>query len=73
MSDQHEHDNETPLTKVTFIIDGTVVESMQVDDRLAAIFLSEPTIVETTGLHLMSGDLYSAETGKFTRPAQELN
>lgn len=71
---------ENNLTKVSFIIDGVVADSMNTDDRWAAIFLSEPIMIETTGINLIPGDLYNAETGKFTRPeqaiivpAQELN
>jgi len=67
-------------SSIALIIDGQVVQTMRVDDRMAAILLSEPKIIETEGLNLMPGDLYNEETGKFTRPerveiipAQELN
>ena len=65
--------NELPPTSISFIIDGQIVETMRVHDKLAAILLSEPKIVDTTNLFLQPGDLYNEETGKFTRPAQELN
>ena len=61
---------ENNLIKVTFIIDNTVVDNMNTDDRWAAILLSNPTVVETTGLQLTAGDIYNPETGKFTRPEQ---
>lgn len=64
------HNQEVPPTKITFVIDGKVVENMQVDNRLAAILLSEPKVIETTGIGLMPGDLYNEETNKFTRPEQ---
>lgn len=31
---------------LAFVLDGEVVEILQTDDRLASIFLSQPTIVE---------------------------
>ena len=31
---------------LAFVLDGEVAEILQTDDRLAAIFLSQPTIVE---------------------------
>ena len=65
--------NELPPTSISFIIDGQVVETMRVHDKLAAILLSNPIIIETTNINLAPGDLYDEETGKFTRPAQELN
>jgi len=58
------------LTKISFIIDGVVADNMNTDDRWAAIFLSEPIMIETTDLPILPGDLYNAETGKFTRPEQ---
>ena len=35
---------------LAFVIDGEVVQVMGTDERLAAIFLSEPTIVDVTGV-----------------------
>lgn len=37
-----------PPVKLAFIIDGVVADVLHTDDRLAAIFLSEPTIVDVT-------------------------
>lgn len=34
--------------KVAFVIDGEVVDILHTDERLAAIFLSNPTIVDAT-------------------------
>ena len=37
-----------PPVKIAFIIDGIVVDVLHTDDRLGAIFLSEPTIVDVS-------------------------
>lgn len=43
--------DETVLTKnLVMVIDGQVVENLNCDERLAAILLSQPTIVDITGL-----------------------
>jgi hypothetical protein len=39
---------ELPPVKIAFIIDGVVADVLHTDDRLAAIFLSEPTIVDVS-------------------------
>lgn len=39
---------ELPPVKIAFVIDGTVVDVLHTDDRLAAIFLSDPTIVDAS-------------------------
>ena len=44
---------ETPINpptprKVAFLIDGEVVEVLNTDDRLAALFLSEPLVLDVT-------------------------
>lgn len=36
--------------KVAFILDNTVIDVMNTDDRWGAIFLSEPTMVDVTDL-----------------------
>jgi|APCry1669189369_1035219.scaffolds.fasta_scaffold232467_1 hypothetical protein len=65
-----EENNNSNNTKVSFIIDGVVADSMMTDNRWAAIFLSEPIMIETTGLDIRPGDIYKSETGKFIRPEQ---
>ena len=35
---------------LAFVIDGEVVQVMGTDERLAAILLSEPTVVDVTGV-----------------------
>jgi hypothetical protein len=37
-----------PPVKIAFVIDGEVIEILHTDERLAAIFLSQPTIVDIT-------------------------
>lgn len=38
-----------PLNKIAFIIDNVVVDILHTDDRLAAIMLSEPKIIDVSG------------------------
>lgn len=37
-----------PPVKIAFVIDGKVVDLLHTDERLAAIFLSQPTIIDAT-------------------------
>ena len=37
-----------PPVKIAFVIDGTIVDVLHTDERLGAIFLSDPTIVDVT-------------------------
>lgn len=37
-----------PPNKIAFVIDGVVQDVFHTDDRLAAILLSQPTIVDVT-------------------------
>lgn len=46
---------ETPPIKVAFIIDGKVVDVLHTDERLAAIFLSDPTVIDVTQIYANSG------------------
>lgn len=39
---------ELPPVKIAFIIDGVVADVLHTDERLGAIFLSEPTLVDVT-------------------------
>lgn len=50
MTDQPQTPANPPLppVKIAFVIDGTVVDVLHTDERLAAIFLSEPTILDAT-------------------------
>jgi hypothetical protein len=55
---------------IAFIIDNEVVEVIGTEDRIAAIWLSNPTIVDITGEHggqiAFVGDTYHPETQTFT-------
>lgn len=37
-----------PPMKIAFVIDGEVVDVLHTDERLAAIFLSDPKIIDVT-------------------------
>lgn len=69
MSDE----NKTPI-KLAFIIDGEVVDVLHTDERLAAIFTSNPIVVDVSErfiedpLSVSTGAKYDAETGTFTEP-----
>jgi hypothetical protein len=49
MTDQSQVPTQLPPSKLAFIIDGIVVDVLHTDNRLAAIFLSDPTIIDITG------------------------
>jgi hypothetical protein len=64
-----------PPHKIAFVIDNNVVDILHTDARLAAIFLSEPLILDVTDKFtegevpgIFSGDIYDPETGDFNRP-----
>jgi len=68
-------ENNTPLPiKIAFIIDGEVVDILHTQDRLAAILLSEPTIVDISDVKndsnsdIYPGWTYDATTNAFTPP-----
>lgn len=67
---------ELPPVRLAFVIDGEVVDILITDERLAAIFLSEPTIVDVTELietegkgSVLVGSTYDPETKKFSHPS----
>lgn len=62
--------------RIAFIIDGVVADVINTDDRLAAIFLSQPKMVDVTEISvsefITSGYLYNEELNTFTRfPVEE--
>jgi hypothetical protein len=65
-----EHNHELPPVRVAFILDNVVVDILNTDERLGAIFLSNPTVVEVTNYEDMSsvrvGSEYNPETNEFT-------
>lgn len=66
--------SELPPIKVAFVIDNEVVDVLHTDERLAAIFLSEPVIIDVTDLQrdpataVAVGATYDPETKTFTSP-----
>jgi hypothetical protein len=50
MSDQT-NQNKVPSNKLAYIIDGKVLDVLHTDDRLSAIMLSEPIIVDVTDFY----------------------
>jgi hypothetical protein len=64
--------NELPPIKIAFILDGEVVDILHTDERLAAIFLSNPISVDITDNMIENGgtagigSLYDSETNTFS-------
>lgn len=67
-----QHNHELPPVRVAFILDNKVVDILNTDERLGAIFLSNPTVVEVTDYEDMTsvrvGSEYNPETNEFTAP-----
>lgn len=62
----------TPPIKIAFVIDNQVVDVLHTDDRLGAIFLSDPVTVDVTDLFnenkmVFPGDTYDPDTKRFSR------
>jgi hypothetical protein len=64
-----------PKQKVAFVIDGEVIDILHTDQRLAAIFLSEPLILDVSDKFVVGevpgvwiGDAYNPATNTFIRP-----
>jgi hypothetical protein len=57
--------------RIAFIIDGVVQDVLNTDDRLAAIFLSQPKVVDVTEISesefITAGYLYNEESNTFTK------
>lgn len=66
-------ENQLPPMKIAFVIDNKVVDILHTDERLAAIMLSEPIIVNVTGENgqqiAQVEDSYDPETGSFASAA----
>lgn len=69
-----------PPNKLAFVIDGGVVDVLHTDDRLASIFLSQPTVVDVTSLYQENEEgfnivawKYNSETNEFTSPGAQTN
>jgi hypothetical protein len=63
--------------KLAFILDGEVADILHTDERLSAIFLSNPLVLDisqqlqSNPAAIMPHFLYNAETGEFTAPPEE--
>ena len=72
-----ENPTNVPPYKIAFVIDGELVDILHTQDRLAAIFLSDPLIVDVTDeltsdpAGLRPGMKYDPETGKFSNPTPQ--
>jgi hypothetical protein len=68
---QSEGPMELPPIKIAFLIENNVVEILNTDDRIAAILLSNPVIMDVTDRinneeeYIMLGSTYNAETDMF--------
>ena len=59
-----------PPNIIAYVLDNTVEQITHVNDRTAAILLSEPLILNVTdrGIRaVQKGDIYDPETNTFTR------
>lgn len=65
-------ENTLPPVKIAFVIDNEIADILHTDERLAAIFLSSPVIVDVTekmalGVESMIvGSIYDPETNTFS-------
>lgn len=66
--------DQLPPIKLAFILDGEVADVLHTDERLAAIFMSNPLIIDVTDkinndeFSVQIKSTYNAETGEFTKP-----
>lgn len=65
--------NTMPPIKIAFVIDNEVADVLHTDERLSAIFLSNPLIIDVTekfdsGNPVMPNSKYDPETKTFTLP-----
>jgi hypothetical protein len=58
-----------PPHAIAFVIDDVVQDQIWCQDRLAAILLSKPLIVKSTGIEgiVVGQTLYNSETGEFVQ------
>lgn len=67
-----------PPIKLAFVLDGEVVDILHTDERLSAIFTSNPLILDVSnnlvenGGTVKVGSKYSYETQQFTLPEPEV-
>jgi len=58
-----------PPHAIVFVIDDVIQDQIWCQDRLAAILLSNPTIVKSTGVDgiVVGQTFYNSETGEFVQ------
>ncbi len=58
--------------RIAYILDGVVQDVVNTDDRLAALFLSDPLIIDVTEASesefITGGYIYNQELNTFTKP-----
>jgi hypothetical protein len=62
-----------PPNIVAYVLDNKVVQTIHLDDRMAAIVLSEPLVINITDRGIgtvRNNDVYDPETGTFSRPTE---
>lgn len=77
MTDQQpqQSDLQLPPIKLAFVLDGEVADILHTDDRLSAIFTSNPKVIDVTnelaadGTGIMVGAKYDETSKAFTNPA----
>ena len=82
MADENIQRVELPPLKLAFILDNEVVDVLHTDERLAAIFLSNPLVLDVTEqvvsdpASIQVGFIYDEASGSFVKPeapAEEQN
>jgi hypothetical protein len=70
-----ENGNELPPIRIAFILDNVVADVLYTDNRLAAIFLSNPIIMDITDREdadfIRTNSTYDPETQTFTTAEPE--
>lgn len=74
---QAKEKSNTPPVALVYLIDNTVVDILRTDERLAAIMLSNPVILDLSDVESLAdinaviGATYDPETASFTLPEEE--
>jgi hypothetical protein len=77
MTEQHNHPVDPAPVKLVFVLDGRVQDLLGTQDRLGAILLSEPLVIDVSDLikdpsnNIQMNSKYDYETGKFSLPSYD--
>ena len=66
-------DRVLPPNIVAYVLDNVVVQTIHLDERMAAIVLSDPLVIDVTDLgkfNVIKNDIYDPETKTFRRPTE---